>query len=361
MYKRSSTIIFSLLNNKLVCFNYLLNKKTEISLDLLSVLRALEEWKSLDYIKTLFDHNYRNYPQKTIHQLIDYGILVQKDTPEAISQDNFQLNWKWGIETALYVCGLNFTKFTSYDKNPDLYLALQNKIQKAKDVSLYHSNRDYEIVVSDKKPNIAKGLMKIMSSRRTVRYYDENNPISKSEIFSLLFAGLGILSFREVRPFGKLPLKMTPSGGARNPFDAIVLCNNVRGIERGIYKYSPTEHSLGLITNQIDPSISSVLGDQKWIDKASAVILLVANVMRTMYKYEHFSAYRVMLIEAGHIAQNMSLIARDLGLYTSTTAAIDYSAFVKMLNVERNDMFKNAIYAIAVGHIDPNNSDLTKQ
>ena len=60
-----------------------------------------------------------------------------------------------------------------------------------------------------------------MRARRTVRGFI-NKPVTLDEIGTCLFAGLGIVGFYEHDDLGRMPLKMTPSGGARNPFEAYV-------------------------------------------------------------------------------------------------------------------------------------------
>jgi SagB-type dehydrogenase family enzyme len=203
------------------------------------------------------------------------------------------------------------------------------------------------------KPNFDDGIFNVMKRRRTIRSFDPDMPISQEELMQALFAGLGIVTFREAPPIGFLPLKMTPSGGARNPYDAYIYCLNVEGLKKGIYRYSPTEHSLGLVNSNNLPAPGTMLGTQKWIDNAAAVVFLVADINRTMWKYEHYSAYRVMLIEAGHIGQNIILAANQLGFYGSPTAAICDDIINESFNDELS-LFKSCVYAIALGHLGVN-------
>ena len=58
---------------------------------------------------------------------------------------------------------------------------------------------------------------------------------------------------------------MTPSGGARNPYEAYVFARNVEGLEPGIYHYSALEHSLARVS-AATPALSDLVGGQEWAD-----------------------------------------------------------------------------------------------
>jgi SagB-type dehydrogenase family enzyme len=144
---------------------------------------------------------------------------------------------------------------------------------------------------------------------------------------------------------------MTPSGGARNPYEAYVYATNVESLEYGLYHYSAIDNTLGLMTTTPAVTATQLLVGQYCADEAGAVILLVANFERTMWKYPNPTAYRVMLIEAGHIAQNISLAAANHHLSTTPTAAISDSAGHAMLGV---DWIKQAlVLAVLVGKATP--------
>jgi SagB-type dehydrogenase family enzyme len=77
----------------------------------------------------------------------------------------------------------------------------------------------------------------------------------------------------------------------------------------------------------------------------------VANFERTMWKYPNPTAYRVLLIEAGHIAQNICLAASDHHLTTTPTAAICDTHAHELL---RLDWIKHSmVLALLVGKARP--------
>ena len=142
---------------------------------------------------------------------------------------------------------------------------------------------------------------------------------------------------------------MTPSGGARNPYEAYVYARSVDGLEPGFYHYSAYDHSLAPLDSQERPLPSSLLNGQDWADEMPCVVFLCALLERTMWKYDDANAYRVVLIEAGHIAQNLMLAATKHGLSACPTAALSHSAINRCIAAERN-ITHAAIYALTLAH-----------
>src|SRR6185503_806832 len=85
-------------------------------------------------------------------------------------------------------------------------------------------------------------LFDVMLKRRTNRNARPES-ISLLQLSECLYAGLGVTGFVKTETC-LLPLKMTPSGGARNPFEAFVWARDVHGVLPGIYHYSALDHSL---------------------------------------------------------------------------------------------------------------------
>jgi SagB-type dehydrogenase family enzyme len=65
-----------------------------------------------------------------------------------------------------------------------------------------------------------------------------------------------------------------------------------------------------------------MLGGQKWPEDASAIVFLVAHFPRTMWKYHLPMAYRIVMMEAGFICQNMALAATHHGLSAVPSGAL---------------------------------------
>lgn len=103
-----------------------------------------------------------------------------------------------------------------------------------------------------------------------------------------------------------------PSAGARYPLEIYPFVFKVKTLEPAIYHYHVKNHSLELIFDEpfFDETMKQF--NQSWIDKASALIVVSAVFDRTEEKYGD-RGLRHIYTEYGHLSQNMSLIAAELG------------------------------------------------
>jgi SagB-type dehydrogenase family enzyme len=185
-----------------------------------------------------------------------------------------------------------------------------------------------------------------MAGRRTNRLMLDA-PVALEDLADCFLFSLAITGFIEDPEVMDLPLKMTPSGGGRNPYEGYVCVRNVEGLTPGVYHYSALERTLGLVRAGPPPPFRSLLAGQEWTSSAAAVVFLVANFDRTMWKYHHPGGYRVTLIEAGHIAQNMILAATKLGLVANPTGAMAPDLVEATLGV--GGITQTVVYAIVLG------------
>ena len=116
----------------------------------------------------------------------------------------------------------------------------------------------------------------------------------------------------------------------------------------GIYHYCAFDHTLGRLDTDEMPSPSELMGGQEWADEMPCVIVLCALLERTMWKYEDANAYRVVLIEAGHIGQNLMLAATRRGLSACPSAALNHSRISKAIS-SGNRFTHSPIYALTLG------------
>src|SRR5690606_8936285 len=158
--------------------------------------------------------------------------------------------------------------------------------------------------------------------RRRSRRQFSGGSIPLAALADCLFAGNGYQETLDGGEFGMLPLTMTPSGGARNPFELYVYVRNVEGLRAGFHHYSAAEHSLGFLHDRELPDPATLLGNQPWTSKAAAVIFLCADFPRSAWKYRQALAYRTVLMEAGCITQNIQLAATYHRIAAAPTGAL---------------------------------------
>ena len=120
----------------------------------------------------------------------------------------------------------------------------------------------------------------------------------------------------EKSPIGPYQLKTSPSGGARHSIEVYPVALRVDGIHTGIYHYAPREHQLALIRSApLEQLASEAVGwfaNQPWVADACVVFLMTSVLERSMWKYRHSHAYRVVLLDAGHLGQTFHIVCTAL-------------------------------------------------
>src|SRR5512133_1785509 len=86
---------------------------------------------------------------------------------------------------------------------------------------------------------------------------------------------------------------------------------------------------------------------QCWVRAAAAVFILTARIDRTIWKYTHAHAYRVLLLDAGHLGQTFHLVCTALGLAPFTSAAMHDEVIERELGLD--GVVEVPVYAAALG------------
>jgi len=187
--------------------------------------------------------------------------------------------------------------------------------------------------------------------RRSERKYDDTKPMSRDELAFILWSAGGIQQAK-----GHGTLRPTPSGGARHPFELYAAVQNVEGLEAGLYRYVPAENIgsklvsleyLGAIGEYKDKLTAAVVG-QKWAADAAVNLFVTCIPYKAEWRY-HDMSHRVVLIDLGHLGQNVMLSAAALGLGSCCMAAYDQKLSDALIGVDGVDEY--TVYVIAFGAV----------
>lgn len=186
----------------------------------------------------------------------------------------------------------------------------------------------------------------LLQERKSHRVY-KNVSMTAEQLSFLLWTTQGI---KEIRGNNYATLRPVPSAGARHAFETYLAIFNVEGLEKGIYHYLPMEHSIEFITevNDFEKTVSDSLCEQKWAGNSAVTFFYSAIPYRSEWRY-HTDAHKVMLIDVGHVVQNLYLSCHAIGCGTCAIAAFDQIKVDKMLQLDGDDEF--IIYAAPVGVI----------
>ena len=113
-----------------------------------------------------------------------------------------------------------------------------------------------------------------------------------------------------------------------------MVANDVEGLEQGLYHYDVLGRALErLYAVDLRLPIARAALDQRIAAEAQAVFVWTAVLERSRWKYgERFLRY--VLLDAGHIAENVALAATALGLGTCQIAAFFDDEAAAILGVD---------------------------
>jgi SagB-type dehydrogenase family enzyme len=105
-----------------------------------------------------------------------------------------------------------------------------------------------------------------------------------------------------------------PSGGALYPLEFYFHSVQTEGLEPGLYHYNPAGNRLAhLQRGDLSRALCQALVQPNLVTDSSAMLFITAMFERNTFKYGN-RGYRFTLLEAGHAAQNVNLMATGLGL-----------------------------------------------
>jgi SagB-type dehydrogenase family enzyme len=176
--------------------------------------------------------------------------------------------------------------------------------------------------------------------RRSVRDYAAG-PLTLEELSRLLYAAQGITS--------DLGLRTAPSAGALYPIEVYAIAHNVVDLEPGLLHYAVNSHELERVdTGDLREALVAAALGQAHVGSGGVALVLTAIFQRARWKYRE-RTYRYVLMEAGHIAQNVYLAATSLGLGACAVGAFLDDQLNELLGVDGEA--EAALYLVTVGRV----------
>jgi SagB-type dehydrogenase family enzyme len=184
-------------------------------------------------------------------------------------------------------------------------------------------------------------LEETIEARRSIRDYATAS-LSLEELSRLLHAVQGVTDQR--RGF-----RAAPSAGALYPIETYAVVHDVSGLEPGIYHYAAANHTLErLRVGNLRAEIMVAGIGQEMLGQAQVCFVLSAIFQRTRWKYRE-RTYRYVLLETGHIGQNLYLAATSMGLGACAVGAFLDDEVNNLLGVDGKE--EAALYLISVGRV----------
>ncbi len=242
--------------------------------------------------------------------------------------------------------GRDFLK-DSLRKQIDFSQTDQNKglpappLQKPFDPNLYRialsTDKEWKECIKD------LGLDKIIASRKSRRKYSDE-PLQFQELSFLLWATQGIRK----KNSESASLRHVPSAGARHSFETYIFARNVQGLDPALYRFLPLENELVLLKTvpNMSKDLARAAFGQKFVGLGAAIFVWSCIPYRMEWRYGP-AAYRVILMDAGHVCQNLYLACEAIGAATCAVAAYDQEAMDELTGLDGQDEF--VVYTAPVG------------
>ena len=177
-------------------------------------------------------------------------------------------------------------------------------------------------------PAARTGIDDLLARRATCRNFDPLHVLPAATLSAMLKRVFGVHGVEELAPGAVAVKKNHPSGGALHPVEAYLIVQRAEGLVTGLYHYNVEAHALDLL-RELDPAeartlAATAVARQEFFADAAVMVVMAARFARSFWKYRaHPKIYRAILLEAGHISQNIYLSATEFGLGAFITAAIN--------------------------------------
>ncbi|HQQ58978.1 MAG TPA: putative peptide maturation dehydrogenase [Thermomonas sp.] len=190
----------------------------------------------------------------------------------------------------------------------------------------------------------------LLDRRATCRNFDTEAVLPLATFSQLMARVFGARGSGHPAPDFTVFKRTSPSGGALHPTECFLIVQRVQGIAPGLYRYRIDGHALEPVAAQIAPPQpgdvgTQVLGTaaarawtqdelyafakiavagQDFFANAPVLCILAPRFHRNFWKYRnHAKAYRVCVLDVGHLSQTLQLCATQAGLGPFVTGAIN--------------------------------------
>lgn len=307
-----------------------------------AVLHFCDEWRTLPQISRAFKLK-SALVRKLVQRLVSRSLLEtssRSKDPRTRAMDKLDA---WNPEAGFFHTATKNVRFWSPKE------AARRARARARDSPMPAPVKSYRGVPSISLPAPTPGgeFARVVRQRRTWRRFS-SAPVTRAELATILGLSVGVQQWVRVGRKMEVPLKTSPSGGARHPIECYVVARDVKGLAPGLYHYSAGRHVLARLRRGATAAqIRSYLPRGGYFAHASALVLFTAMFERQLWRYSYARAYRAAFIEAGHVCQTFCLAATSLGLAPFSVMALADSTIERDLGID--GITESVLYAAGVG------------
>jgi SagB-type dehydrogenase family enzyme len=190
-------------------------------------------------------------------------------------------------------------------------------------------------------------LQQIVRARFSCREYTQD-VMPLETLATVLVTSYGIVRTGRIQGGAQAFFRTTPSAGGLFPLELYVSTQRVSGLKDGLYHFAVGKRKLELLkTASLSSEAQGALLIDPFVREANVVVFLSAVFERTQHKYGP-RGYRYILLEAGHVAQNICLLAAEKGLGSLCMGGFVDSKLNRFLGLDGRR--EAVVYAVGVGY-----------
>ena len=325
-----------------ILWNYKLHEQFEVTVEYLTELQRL-------------DIGLPPLDKKIFSKLVENNIIIPS------SDENHSSNtWQWDELSKIFHIGTQGI----HQKNDNVHISpkkySKKYLEECKEIfsrsSFPNTEKSGEIINLPKKHSAKLQNAKFintLNARCTSRNFNGRAMTIRdlSILLNLTFSD----TTRDIKYYHSKKLKRigerktSPSGGGLHPAEAYVFSQNITGLKKGIYYFDSKKDHLVKIKNLNKKfAIGNLLNNQYFSNNLSAGIFITSNFEKIWWKYKNSRAYRIALLDIGHLSQTLLLTATALGLSTWISGAFRDEEISELLNI--NQISEQPILFLGFGY-----------
>jgi SagB-type dehydrogenase family enzyme len=346
--RRASALVCYWEDGEFVIRNYLTNGQVVATGAIIRLLDAVS--KAVDWNSLLSLASFLPRAPEVLSLLRSETILLVDGSTEDLKDKAVREKWVWGHDAKCFHYGTQHVDF-SFD-TAKIRAFFERKALTDPPPSPFKRCKGPLQELPPPQVPLGYDFWDVLSKRRTCRTFNAELPVSVESLSQILKIASGLKKYYNNSRLDQRIIKTSPSGGARHPIETYVIARNVTSIKKGVYHYSVKDHRLVSIAKAPGRRrLIKVFGGQTWLADTAAIFIFSAVLARSMWKYDHSRAYRVITLDAGHLAQTLLLVGTALGLGVFSTAAFDDKSLEMLIGV--NGVEDVVIYCCAIGYALP--------
>jgi SagB-type dehydrogenase family enzyme len=176
-------------------------------------------------------------------------------------------------------------------------------------------------------------FLQVVRARASRRDFGDQR-MSLSALSTLLHYSYGIRKLTSAYNVSDFPTRFVPSAGGLQSNELYLVVNGVEDVPQGLYHYHAPTHSLETLSRGIMRRTAvGVSFLQEWMHHASVVCILTCVMERVEWKYGP-RGYRMIHVDAGHLSQNLQLLATALKLRATAVSGFFDRSVDELLEID---------------------------